>query len=175
MAEVKSQQHATSIGFLVFAAISLALILVISGCSSGGLNVIADANGVHIKATGKASGNASAYIEIPSGKGIRIDPAITEGSILVKIADGRNVIRFESTMTGDTTVLVPDAWGECNMQITSHDAEGTIEIVPYDVPVEEATEDEEPDASKASKESKESKSSSSKSASSKSSASKKSS
>ena len=173
MAKAESQKRYASIGFLVLTAISLALMLVVSGCASGKLGVVADANGVHINATGKASGTANAYLEVPSGKGIRIDPAISEGSILVKIADGRNVIRFESSMTGDTTVLVPDAWGECNMVVTARDAEGTIEIVPYDVPVEETDdESEEPGASNASKEAKPS---SSDSASSKSSSSKKSS
>ena len=146
MARVESQARNTLIRFLLLVAAATLLAGMVSGCSSGTLGVDADATGVHVKASGKASGSANAYLEIPSGKGIRIEPAITEGSILVKIADGRNVIRFEGTMTGDTTVLVPDAWGECNMVVTARDAEGSIEIVPYDVPVEESDEDEDAEA-----------------------------
>lgn len=161
MARAESQRRAVArIGIMLVA--SFVLMMVVAGCSGGTLGVDADENGVHVSATGKASGSATAYLEVPNGEGIRIEPAITEGSILVKISDGRNVIRFEGTMTGDTTVLVPDAWGECNMVVEAHDAEGTVEISSYVVPVEELeSSDESSESSEASSKSKGKESSSS--------------
>lgn len=119
----------------IFAMVAaLALALAFAGCSSpGSLEVVSDDEGVHITATGAADAEVWGDIDLQAGQGICMNPAVTKGTISIRIADSTGATLYDDEVSGSSSILVPEATGSCDLIVTAKGAEGTVEVFAYDI------------------------------------------
>lgn len=107
------------------------LALALAGCSGGSLSVDSDDGGVHAVAQGTAEGEGNGHITIGKKEGLCINHIVNKGSFHVKVVASDGTVVFDQDIA-DNIADMRDIQGEFDVWITANNAEGTVDIIPYD-------------------------------------------
>ena len=117
-------------------AIALAVVLVmafaLTACAPATLGVESDDDGIHAVAKNGAEGSGMGNITIEPGYGLCINHIVEKGSFHVKATDKSGNVVFDEDITDNIANLV-EVTGEFDVEISAKGADGTVDIIAYDV------------------------------------------
>lgn len=111
---------------------ALAMMLVLASCASSSFKVETDGDGVHAVATGGADGTGDGTITIDEGFGLCVNHAVNKGSFHITATDASGAVVIDKDLTDSIADMVP-ANGEIAVTITAAGADGTVDVIAYDV------------------------------------------
>ena len=126
---------------------ALVLALALAACAPSSLSVESDDTGVHAVATNGADGEANGNITIGEGYGLCVNHIVNKGSFHVKATDKSGAVVFDKDITDNIADLVP-VTGEFDIWVTANGADGTVDIIAYDVEAQAQADATLPDAIK---------------------------
>lgn len=117
----------------VLAAISaLAMAFALTACTSSSLGVESDGTAIHVVAKGGADGSGTGHITIESGYGLCVNHIVNKGTFHVTATDETGAVVFDKDIKDNIVDMVP-VTGEIDVVIEAKGADGTIDIIAYDV------------------------------------------
>lgn len=117
---------------IIALAMALVMAVTLAACASASLKVDSDDSGIHAVATGGASGSANGSITIEEHYGLCVNHIVSKGSFHIKATNESGAVVFEKDITDNVADLVP-VQGEIEVEIEAKDAEGTIDVIAYDI------------------------------------------
>lgn len=116
------------------------LMFTLVACTTSSLSIDSDNDGIHAVAKNGANGEGNGSILIEDDHGLCINHIVNKGSFHVKATDESGVVVFEKELTDNIADFIP-VQGEFDLWISAHDADGTIDIIAYDIAAQIAADD----------------------------------
>ena len=104
----------------------------LAACSSAEFSVTNDDDGVHAVATGGADGASAGQITVEPGFGLCVNHIVNEGTFHVKATDEQGTVVFDEDLDDNIADLV-EVNGTFDIEISAKGADGTVDIIAYDV------------------------------------------
>lgn len=112
---------------------AMAMALALAACSPSTMSVETDDTGIHVVATNGSDGAGNGTITIEEGHGLCVNHILNKGSFQVTVTDTKtDEIVFDKELTDNIADFVP-VTGDFEVIIEGHGADGTIDIIAYDV------------------------------------------
>lgn len=111
---------------------ALVLALALAACAPASLEIDTAGDGVHVVASNGAEGSGTGNITIAEGQGMCVNHIVEKGSFHVTATDSSGNVVFDQDLTDNIANFVP-VTGEIDLMISARNADGTIDVIAYDV------------------------------------------
>ena len=115
---------------MIAAALAVAFALV--ACAPATFGVETEDDGVHAVASNRAEGSATGHISIGNGHGLCVNHIVNRGSFHVTATNASGTVVFDEDLTGNIADMVP-VNGEIDLVISARAADGTVDVIAYDI------------------------------------------
>ena len=120
---------------------ALAMALALAACAPAEFSVTNDDNGVHAVAKNGVDGSSAGQITIEPGFGLCINHIVNKGSFHVKATDELGKVVFDEDVSDNIANFVA-ASGDFDIVVTAKGADGTVDIIAYDIEAQAAADGE---------------------------------
>ena len=110
----------------------LAMAFALAACAKAEFSVVTDDKGVHAVAKNGADGASAGEITVEPGHGLCINHIVNKGSFHVKATDKQGTVVFDGDIENNIADMIP-VTGTFDIEISAKKADGTIDIIAYDV------------------------------------------
>jgi len=117
---------------LIAIAAALAMAFALAACAPTEFSVTTDDDGVHAVAKNGAEGASAGEITVEPGYGLCINHIVNKGTFHVKATDELGRIVFDNDLTDNIANFV-EASGVFDIEISANAADGTVDIIAYDI------------------------------------------
>ena len=115
----------------------LAMAFALAACAQAEFSVTNDDDGVHAVAKNGVDGSSAGQITVEKGFGLCINHIVNKGSFHVKASDEQGTVVFDDDVSDNIANLV-EASGDFDIEITAKGADGTVDIIAYDIEAQAA-------------------------------------
>ena len=117
---------------LIAIAAALVMALALAACASAEFSVTNDDEGVHAVAKNGATGASAGQLTVKDGFGLCVNHIVNRGAFHVKATDELGTVVFDEDVTDNIANMVA-ASGTFDVEISAKGADGTADVIAYDI------------------------------------------